>query len=82
MSPQARFHLPPELSNLGRADMEKVISEANIGRENEQLARLYFIDRMPQADVAAELYLGAATVKRRLPFIKSRMEVAAKILKQ
>lgn len=58
--------------------MERVIAQANVGRENEQIARLYYIDRMPQVDVAAELYLGRATVQRRLPEILSKMETAKK----
>lgn len=78
MAPQARISLPPALDGLTRGEMERVIAQANIGRENEQIARLYYIDRMPQVDVAAELYLGRATVQRRLPEILSKMETAKK----
>lgn len=74
MSPQARYNLPPELSGLMRGEMEKVISQANLGLENERIARLYYVKKLPQIDVASELYLGRATVQRRLPIILDRMQ--------
>ena len=74
MAPQARCKLPPELGDLMRKDMETVIHQANLGREDEQIARLYFVDKLPQVDVATELYLGRATVQRRLPSIVARMK--------
>lgn len=73
MSPQARYNLPPELSGLMRGEMEKVISQANLGLENERIARLYYVNKLPQIDVASELYLGRSTVQRRLPGILDRM---------
>lgn len=77
MSPQARAKLPPELGGLTRKDMEDVIYQANLGRENAQIAQLYFVDKLPQVDVATELYLGRATVQRRLPEIMERMKAAS-----
>ena len=73
MAPQARYKLPPELGGLLRKDMESVIYQANLGREDERIAQLYFLDKLPQVDVATELYLGRATVQRRLPGIMQRM---------
>lgn len=74
MSPQARAKLPPELGRLTRKDMEAVIYQANLGRENEKIAQLYFVDKLPQVDVATELFLGRATVQRRLPEIMREMQ--------
>lgn len=74
MAPQARCKLPPELGDLMRRDMEAVIHQANLGREDEKIAQLYFVDKLPQVDVATELYLGRATVQRRLPEIMRRMK--------
>lgn len=81
MSPQARGRLPDGIAGLTKQELLQVIDAAGIGRENEEIARLYFVDRMPQIDVAAELYLGRATIQRRLPEIKKRMEIATKYLK-
>nr|DAH12414.1 MAG TPA: FocB protein-alpha, helix-turn-helix, TRANSCRIPTION.4A [Bacteriophage sp.] len=78
MSPQARLHLPPELMMLTTAEMQRVIRQANVGAENEKIAELYFVERRPQVDVAAELYLGRATVQRRIPEILNRMEKTSK----
>lgn len=74
MAPQARAKLPPELDCLTRNDMETVIYQANLGRENARIAKLYFVDKLPQVDVATELYLGRATVQRRLPGIVREMQ--------
>lgn len=78
MSPQARIRLPPELTALTTAEMQRVIAQANVGAENEKIAELYFVERRPQVDVAAELYLGRATVQRRIPEILNRMEKTSK----
>lgn len=80
MAPQARIRLPPELQVLTKGEMAKVIEQANVGAENEKIARLYFMDRMPQVDVAAELFLGRATVQRRLPEILKKIEKSSKHL--
>ena len=78
MSPQARFSLPPALGGLTTAEMQRVIEQANVGTENERIAQLYFVERRPQVDVAAELYLGRAPVQRRIPEILNRMETTSK----
>ena len=80
MSPRARVTLPPELERMTRQGMETVIREANLGREDTQIAKLYYVDKLPQVDVATELYLGRATVQRRLPGILQRMERTSRIL--
>ena len=74
MAPQARCKLPPELGGLMRRDMETVIYQSNLGREDAKIAQLYFVDKLPQVDVATELYLGRATVQRRLPGIMREMQ--------
>lgn len=80
MSPRARMTLPPELECMTRKGMETVIREANLGREDTQIARLYYVDKLPQVDVATELYLGRATVQRRLPDILRRMQRTSRLL--
>lgn len=80
MAPQARIRLPPELQVLTKGEMAKVIEQANVGTENEKIARLYYVDRMPQVDVAAKLFLGRATVQRRLPEILKKIEKSSKRL--
>ena len=81
MSPQARGRLPLGLETLTKPELLQVNDEAGIGLENERIARLYFVDRLPQVDVASELYLGRATIQRRLPEIQKKMEIASKYFK-
>lgn len=80
MCPQARFSLPAELGGLVRTDFERVIEQANLGKENEQIARMYYIDRIPQIDVAVEMELDKATIQRRLPKILLKMRDTSKYL--
>lgn len=80
MAPQARCKLPPELGGLMRRDMETVIYQSNLGREDAKIAQLYFVDKLPQVDVATELYIGRATVQRRLPGIYTRARQTARKL--
>lgn len=80
MSPRARMTLPPELEHMTRQGMETVIREANLGREDTQIAKLYYVDKLPQVDVATELYLGRATVQRRLPEIMRKMQRTSRLL--
>lgn len=80
MCPQAR--IPRDIDALTKPELLEAISRAGIGRENERIAQLYYIERLPQIDVAAEMLLGRATIQRRLPTIKNKMELAAKHLKQ
>ena len=70
----SRYQMPPELGRLSREDMEAVIRQANLGKRDEKIAQLYFVDKLPQVDVATELYLGRATVQRRLYGIMTRMQ--------
>lgn len=77
MAPQARYKLPSELGGLMRRDMEAVIYQSNLGQEDEKIAQLYFVDKLTQVDIATELYLGRATVQRRLPGIVARMKEAS-----
>ena len=78
--PQAR--IPRDIDALTKPKLLAAIASAGVGRENERIAQLYYVERLPQVDVAAEILLGRATIQRRLPMIKNKMEFAAKHLKQ
>lgn len=79
MCPQAR--IPRDIDALTKPELLQLIDCAGVGAENERIAKLYFVDRLPQVDIAAETLLGRATIQRRLPQIKSKMEIASKHLK-
>ena len=64
MTQQARLRLPPELDELTKPEMLRLISEANLGAENERIARLYLTERLPQVDVAAEIYIHRRQIEK------------------
>ena len=80
MAYTARVRLPDSLGQLLRSEMEKAISEANLGNSDSLIAKRYLIERVPQIDIAAELYVERSTISRRLPHIIERVEKSAQRL--
>ena len=80
MAYTARVRLPGSLGQLLRSDMEKAIFEANLGNSDSLIAKRYFIERVPQMDIAAELDVERSTISRRLPAIIERVEKSAQRL--
>nr|DAV25351.1 MAG TPA: ECF sigma factor [Caudoviricetes sp.] len=74
----ARPKIPAALKSLLRSEMEKAIYEANLGTDDGLIADRYLIERIPQADIAAELGCDQCTVSRRIPCILQRVEFAAR----
>ena len=81
MAYSARVRLPDSLGLLLRSEMEKAISEANLGNSDSLIAKRYLIERVPQMDIAAELDIERSTISRRLPAIIERVEKSAQRLK-
>ena len=80
MAYTARVRLPGSLGQLLRSEMERAISEANLGNSDSLIAKRYFLERIPQMDIAAELDIERSTISRRLPFIVERIEKTAQRL--
>lgn len=80
MADKARVRLPGSLGQLLRSEMEIAISEANLGNSDSLIAKRYFLERIPQMDIAAELDIERSTISRRLPFIVERIEKTAQRL--
>jgi DNA-directed RNA polymerase specialized sigma subunit len=80
MAYTARVRLPGSLGQLLRSEMEIAISEANLGNSDSLIAKRYFLERIPQMDIAAELDIERSTISRRLPFIIERIEKTAQRL--
>ena len=81
MAYTARVRLPGSLGQLLRSEMEIAISEANLGNSDSLIAKRYFLERVPQMDIAAELDIERSTISRRLPFSIERVEKTAQRLK-
>lgn len=58
---------------MTRDQIERLIHEANLGREDSELARLYLIEGLPQIDIAAEIPMDRSTVSRRMKRIMARL---------
>ena len=65
------------LEHMTRSEAEQIIYEANLGKEDERIARLYFVDKLPQIDIGFEVMLDRKTVGIRLKDITTRMLKAA-----
>lgn len=79
----ARVKLPAELADLLRSELETVIKESALHRDDELIARRYLIDKWCQIDIAAELGWRRATVSDHMRYIMPHVQrVAERIYKR
>lgn len=77
---RARAHVESALNEMLYSQWVDVIKQANLGKQDTYIARRYFLDAIPQIEIAADLNLDRSTVSRRLPRILDRLERTAKKL--
>ena len=77
----ARVRLPRGLDDLLRSEMETCIVQANLGRDDTEIAKRYLIDQWPQIDIAAELGWTRSTVSIHVSRIVPKVEFTAKKLR-
>ena len=77
MAYTARVRLPGSLGQLLRSEMEKAISEANLGNSDSLIAKRYLLDHIPQVDIAEEVGCTRATMCVRMKHITNRVEETA-----
>ena len=63
-----------ELGSMTRSVAERVIYEANLGAEDTTIARMYYIERLPQIEIAAEMQVDRKTISERLRWINRQMK--------
>lgn len=63
-----------ELGNMRRSVADRVIYEANLGVEGTKIARMYYIERLPQIEIAEEMQMDRKTISERLRWINGRMK--------
>ena len=68
------MRLTPDMAMLPREQWEKLIYSANLGREGSKIADLYFIQQIPQIDIAEEIGLDRKTVSKRLSTARTKIE--------
>lgn len=62
------------LGSMTRTVAERVIYEANLGAEDTKIARMYYIERLPQIEIAEEMQMDRKTISERLRWINARMK--------
>ena len=65
-----------ELGSMTSSVAERVIYEANLGAEDTKIARMYYIERLPQIEIAEEMQMDRKTISERLRWINRRMKTA------
>ena len=63
-----------ELGSMRRSVAERVIYEANLGAEDTKIARMYYIERLPQIEIAEEMQMDRKTISERLRWINRQMK--------
>ena len=71
---QARLRLRPDMAMLPREKWDELIYRSNLGREGSRIADLYFIQQIPQIDIAEEIGLDRKTVSRRISTARAKIE--------
>lgn len=77
---KARVRIPERMKDLVRTDWDMVIREAALGMEDTKIAKMYFIDSIPQVDIGADLGLSRSAVSKRLAKIIGKIEQTAENL--
>lgn len=62
----ARVILPDSLSGLLRSELERVIRESALSEDDELIAQRYFVEKVAQIDIAAELEWDRVTISHHL----------------
>lgn len=74
----ARKDLPEPFNRLLRSQLETIIYESALHRDDDLIARRYLIDKWAQMDIAEELGWRRATVGDHLKRILPKIEQVAK----
>ena len=64
---QARPKIPDELKLLPNDKFEYIIDNYIKSEKDRQIAKMYYLDGIPQADIGAEVGYSRSAIKRKLP---------------
>lgn len=62
------------MAMLPREKWDELIYSSNLGREGSRIADLYFIQQIPQIDIAEEIGLDRKTVSKRITTARAKIE--------
>lgn len=66
------------INDLLKNELISLINQANLGEENEKIAKCGLIERKYHADIAAEFGYSRSTISKRLAKIVKRLEQIAR----
>lgn len=69
----ARLKLPVGFGGLLRSELEAIINETIMSKEDRYIANQYFLEEVPQIDIAAELNLSRNAVTCRINKIREKL---------
>lgn len=75
---RARVRVPESLEDFTRSDWETVIREAALGIEDTEIAKMYLLNAIAQADIGAEFNLTRSAISKRLLKIIGKVERTAR----
>lgn len=67
--------LPAALQGLDRQQMTAAIKNAPLGRVDRKIALLRYVERLPQADIAARIHYSRQAVSYRLQSIDKILDM-------
>ena len=78
---QARPNIPEELNSLPNNKWEYIIDNYIKNDVDRQIAKMYYLDGVPQADIGAEVGYSRSAIKKKLPKLLNTIEKYQKVTK-
>lgn len=79
---QARPKIPDGLNTLSNDKWEYIIDNYIKNETDRQIAKMYYLDGKPQADIGAEVGYSRSAIKKKLPRILNIIEKYQKVTKE
>ena len=78
---QARPNIPEELNSLPNNKWEYIRDNYIKNDVDRQIAKMYYLDGVPQADIGAEVGYSRSAIKKKLPKLLNTIEKYQKVTK-
>lgn len=78
---QARPKVPENLISLSNSKWEYIIDNYIKNEIDRKIAKMYYLNGIPQADIGAEVGYSRSAIKKKLPKILNTIEKYQKVTK-
>ena len=79
---QARPNIPEDLISLPNNKWEYIIENYIKNEIDRQIAKMYYLDGIPQVDIGEELGYSRSAIKKKLPKLLNIIEKYQKVTKE